>query len=93
MSLRGDYRAKIDRRKRRYVRFLNQIFRELKKEGITRDIDPRIATFALLGMINWIYQWFGPGGRLRDTEIAEAYIDLFLGGLLRSDTTGQESAP
>ena len=93
VSLRGDYRAKIDRRKRRYVRFLNQIFRELKKEGIARDIDPRIATFALLGMINWIYQWFGPDGRLRDTEIAEAYIDLFLGGLLRSDTAGQESTP
>jgi AcrR family transcriptional regulator len=83
LSLRGDYRAKIDRRKRRYVRFLTQTFRELEREGLTRDIDPRVATFALLGMINWIYQWYGPDGRLRDTEIAEGYIDLFLGGLLR----------
>ncbi len=92
LSLRGDYRAKIDRRKRRYVRFLNQTFRELRKQGIARDIDPRVATFALLGMINWIYQWYGPGGRLRDTELAEAYIDLFLGGLLGSGVDGQEPA-
>ena len=43
-------------------------------------------------MINWIYQWYGPGGRLRDTEIAEAYIDLFLGGLLREKPADPEPA-
>lgn len=84
VSLRVDYRKKIDRRKRRYVRFLNQTFRELRRRGIMREIDPRIATFALLGMINWIYQWYGRGGRIRDTELAEGYIDLFLGGILKS---------
>ncbi|MGD8329514.1 MAG: TetR/AcrR family transcriptional regulator [Acidobacteriota bacterium] len=84
-SLRDDYRAAIDKRKRRYVRFLNQTFRELRSRGLMRDIDPRVATFALLGMINWMYQWYGAGGRLRDTEIAEAYIDLFLNGLLRAE--------
>lgn len=83
VSLRGDHREQIDRRKRRYVRFLNQTFRELRNQGLMRDIDPRVATFALLGMINWIYQWYAPQGRLRDTEVAESYIDLFLGGLLR----------
>ena len=85
LSLRGDYRAKIDRRKRRYVRFLNETFRELRRDGLMRDIDPRIATFTLLGMINWTYQWYGAGGRIRDTELAEAYVDIFLGGLLQAD--------
>ena len=88
LSLRDDYRDKIDRRKRRYVRFLNETFRELIRDGQMRDIDPRIATFALLGMINWTYQWFGIGGRVRDTELAEAYVDLFLGGLLKSHEVG-----
>jgi AcrR family transcriptional regulator len=91
LSLRAEYREGIDRRKRRYVRFLNQTFRELARQGVMRDIDPRVATFALLGMINWIYQWYGPGGRLRDTEIAEAYIDLFLGGLLRRDARDERA--
>jgi len=92
VSLRADYRQKIDRRKRRYVRFLNQTFRELRRDGVTRDIDPRVATFALLGMINWIYQWYGPGGRIRDTELAEGYIDLFLGGLLEPTAAAPEAS-
>ncbi len=90
LSLRGDFRAKIDRRKRRYVRFLNETFRQLRRDGLMRDIDPRVATFALLGMINWTYQWYGAGGRIRDTALAEAYVDLFLGGILRADQPPQE---
>ena len=81
-ALRGEYRTRIDRRKRRYVRFLNEMFRELQRKGFVREIDPRVATFAMLGMINWTYHWYTAGGRLRDTELAEAYVDLFLGGLL-----------
>ena len=84
-ALHGDYRTKIDRRKRHYVRFLNETFRELQRKGFIREIDPRVATFALLGMINWTYHWYTANGRLRDTDLAEAYIDLFLSGLLSHD--------
>lgn len=81
-TLRGEYAEMINSRKRRYVRFLEQTFDELVKKGLARPVDPRIATFALLGMINWIYQWFRPEGRLKDTELAEGLTDLFLRGLL-----------
>lgn len=81
-ALHGDYRTRINRRKRRYVRFLNETLRELQRKRLIREIEPRVATFALLGMINWTYHWYTAGGRLRDTEVAEAYVDLFLGGLL-----------
>jgi AcrR family transcriptional regulator len=84
-ALHGDYRTRIDRRKRRYVRFLKETFRELQQKGFIREIDPRVATFALLGMINWTYHWYNTDGRLRDTDLAEAYIDLFLSGLLSRD--------
>ena len=39
-------------------------------------------TFAMLGMINWIYQWYRPGGRLDEDTLADALTDLFLGGIL-----------
>ena len=84
-ALHGEYRSEINRRKRRYIRFLNETFRELIKKDMCRPIDPRTATFALLGMINWIYQWYRPEGRIKDTELAEAIIDLFLGGLLKPE--------
>lgn len=89
-AIHGEYRAEINRRKRRYIRFLNETFRELIKKDLCRPIDPRAATFALLGMINWIYQWYSPEGRLKDTALAEAYIDLFLGGLLKPEALPDE---
>ena len=93
-ALHGDYRTRIDARKRRYVRFLNETFRELQRKRLIREIEPRVATFALLGMINWTYHWYTANGRLRDTEVAEAYIDLFLGGLLNPDqATCSENDP
>ncbi len=84
-SVHGDFKSEINRRKRRYIRFLSETFRELIKKDMCRPIDPRVATFALLGMINWIYQWYTPEGRISDTELAEAYIDIFLGGLLKPE--------
>ena len=36
----------------------------------------------MLGTINWIYQWYRPGGRLAEDALADALTDLFLGGVL-----------
>jgi len=81
-ALKGRYRDRINARKKRYVKFLEKTFRELVKSGVARRIDPSAATFAMLGMINWIYQWYRPGGRLDEDTLADALTDLFLGGIL-----------
>ena len=82
-ALKGRYRDRINARKKRYVKFLEKTFRELVKSGAARRVDPSVATFAMLGMINWIYQWYRPGGRLDETALAETLSDLFLGGVLK----------
>jgi TetR/AcrR family transcriptional regulator, cholesterol catabolism regulator len=82
-ALKGRYRDRINARKKRYVKFLEKTFRELVRSGAARHIDPSIATFAMLGMINWIYQWYRPGGRLDETALAETLSDLFLEGVLK----------
>lgn len=82
-ALKGRYRDRINARKKRYVKFLEKTFRELVRRGAARRIDPSVAAFALLGMINWIYQWYRPGGRLDENALAEALCDLFLGGVLK----------
>ena len=43
--------------------------------------DPRLAVMAILGMMNWVYQWYRPDGSLSPHEIARAFADLALGGL------------
>jgi AcrR family transcriptional regulator len=82
-ALKGRYRDRINARKKRYVRFLEKTFRDLVKSGAARRIDPSVAAFAMLGMINWIYQWYRPGGRLDENALAEALADMFLGGVLK----------
>ena len=82
-ALKGRYRDRINARKKRYVKFLEKTFRELVRSGTARHIDPSVATFAMLGMINWIYQWYRPGGRLDENDLAETLSDLFLGGILK----------
>ena len=88
-ALRGKARDRINARKKRYVRFLEKTFRELVRKGIARPIDPSVAAFAMLGMINWIYQWYRPGGRLDDKALAVTLTDLFLGGVLKPATGGR----
>jgi AcrR family transcriptional regulator len=82
-ALRGRYRERINARKKRYVKFLEKTFRELVRSGAARHVDPSVAAFAMLGTINWIYQWYRPGGRLDEAALAESLADLFLGGLLK----------
>jgi len=81
-SLLGRYRPKIQTAKRQYVDFIKGILTELRASGRAQDIDVTAATFALLGMVNWIYTWFKPEGRLSAEELAEDLTQLFLHGYL-----------
>ncbi|GAA4711323.1 TetR/AcrR family transcriptional regulator [Pseudonocardia yuanmonensis] len=49
---------------------------------IRPEVDPKIASFAIFGMVNSVYRWFTPGGRKSAEEIGEDFADLVLGGLL-----------
>ncbi len=82
-ALQGRYGERINVRKRRYIRFLQKTFKELARRQGARRFDPGAAAFALLGMINWIYQWYRPGGRLSDEQLADSLTDLMLHGVLR----------
>jgi AcrR family transcriptional regulator len=45
-------------------------------------VSPRAAAFALLGMINWIYQWYKPEGELQTHNLVPQFTELVLGGIL-----------
>ena len=38
--------------------------------GEFKQLDIRFATFAILGMANWSYQWFRPGGSATAEQVA-----------------------
>jgi AcrR family transcriptional regulator len=80
-TLRGPAAARINVRKKRYVRFLERSFAEAMRDGLIRPVDPTIAAFSFLGMVLWIYKWFRSGGRLNEAQVAEGMIDLLFTGL------------
>ena len=84
-SLKGALRKKINARKRKYIDYLEGLIGQVQEHaGTPPPISTRLAAFALLGMINWLYQWFRPEGPTRQNELAEAYVDFFFRGLLGS---------
>lgn len=82
-SLKGALRRKINSRKRDYICFLQDLIAQVQQEsGRPTLIPPRLAAFALLGIINWLYQWYDVAGPIKEEELAQTYVDFFFRGLL-----------
>jgi AcrR family transcriptional regulator len=82
-ALPASQRKKVEARKRRYLDLVRGTLVELKKAGRLRDIDPTVATFAVLGMIIWLPRWVRPDGRLTPEQVATEVAKLALSGLLK----------
>ncbi len=90
-------RKRINARKKEYVHFLERLLAEVqqkrneknpktwetqtKSHFAKRRVSPRAAAFALLGMINWIYQWHKPEGELQAQNLIPQFTDLVFGGI------------
>jgi AcrR family transcriptional regulator len=77
-------RKRINARKKDYVHFVESVIAEARSvRGSKGEVSPRAAAFALLGMINWIYQWYRPEGSLREEDLARQYTEIFFAGAFR----------
>jgi AcrR family transcriptional regulator len=74
-------RKRINSRKKEYVVFLEKLVAEVQQvRQSRRAVSARAATFALLGMINWIYQWYKPEGALHSEQLAREFTEIFFAG-------------
>jgi AcrR family transcriptional regulator len=69
------------RQRDRYEHEVRKIVEEGIRRGELRKVDAKVATFAILGAINWIARWYRPEGELHAAELGEAFVDQILGGL------------
>ena len=53
----------------------------MKSGEFRADLDVQVVSYGLLGMLNWLYKWYEPGGRLSVQEVAAQFAALALGGL------------
>ena len=80
-SLRGDLHAHVSTRKDNYTKLARKILQEVQESTQNKQlVDLTVATYALFGMINWIYNWYDPQGKLKVRDLAQHLTQLFLGG-------------
>jgi AcrR family transcriptional regulator len=80
-SLQGDLHAHVSGRKDKYTKLAARILKEVRDAQDAKPVvDLTVATYALFGMMNWIYNWYDPNGKLKVNELSENLTQLFLEG-------------
>jgi TetR/AcrR family transcriptional regulator, cholesterol catabolism regulator len=85
-SLTGEFQVKILVLKRRYVKVIMDLIRELQDREGKKGIDLRVATFSLFGMMNWIYTWYQPKRDLPLPQLMEQMLRIYFFGVLQGAT-------
>jgi AcrR family transcriptional regulator len=76
-----ELRRRINGRKKEYVQFVEGMIAEIQGQRRSKErVSPRAAAFALMGMINWIYQWYRPEGKLDEQALVRQYTEIFFAG-------------
>ena len=80
-------RKRINTLKKDYIHFVENLIAEVQKNAQRAGqakgaVSPRAAAFALLGMINWIYQWYKPEGELQTHNLVPQFTALVFAGIL-----------
>ena len=82
-SLSGDLYTHVSTRKDKYTKLARRILREVQETQPSQEpIDLTVATYALFGMMNWIYNWYDPHGKLNVSDLASNVMKLFLNGFM-----------
>lgn len=99
-SLAGDLHKHVSGKKDKYAKLARKILREIQERESGRATNTRtdltVATYSLFGMMNWIYNWYDPGGKLSVKQLVDNITRLFLNGFLSSSTerlTGSPARP
>jgi AcrR family transcriptional regulator len=78
-ALSGEYRQRVNAKKRRLTEIAMGVLRDLRPGG---DVDLRVAAFSLFGMMNWLYNWYRPERDAPVEQLIEDMHRIFLHGFL-----------
>ena len=66
-----------------YEGMLRMIVERGVETGVFVPCNPKLVCFAILGALNWIPRWYNPEGPASSKEIAAAFAEFFVRGLMR----------
>ena len=82
-ALTNRYHAKVRAEGEKHARVIEKILQEGIAHKNFRAVDTKMVALAILGMCNWLYQWYSPDGRLTPQQIAAIFSDVVINGLAR----------
>jgi hypothetical protein len=84
-ALRDEPLAWIVGKRDQFEKAMRAVIAAGVKSGEFRNVDSKLASFAILGAINWISKWYKAGGPASAGDIGKMYSDLFVKGLSKGD--------
>jgi len=81
-SLSPERQTEVIAARDRYERALRRMIDRGVERGEFRQVDSKIAVFAILGAINWIARWFSPEGSMQASELGVRFAEQLIGGLV-----------
>ena len=87
-SLKPEQRAAYVARRDEYEGCYRLLINEGIEAGEFRPVNAKLATFALLGMLDEFDGWFNPDGPLTSDQVGDVFSDLFLSALANNRPAG-----
>ena len=82
-SLEAELQARVSGKKQKYTKLARGILSDAQQlQDEKPAVDLTVATYALFGMMNWIYNWYDPRGKLSVDQVVKNITSLFLSGFL-----------
>jgi len=76
-------------RRREFDHVVTELVRQAEEEGdLRRGVDEKLTARLIFGMVNSITEWYRPNRVLTQAKLADAVVEIALGGLRRSDRNG-----
>lgn len=73
-ALSSDRRTEVLAERAQYSNILRTLVNDAAAAGVTKkDLDRSAAVLAILGMTNWVYQWYRPEGSMSPQHIADTF--------------------
>ena len=84
--LSGDLQKLVKEKEKIVFNLYKDCLAELQNSGKLTDCDLTVATFGIIGMINWLYHWYNPDKGLSLEQVADQIINILFGGLFPQGT-------
>ena len=81
-ALTGQQREAIRALEMEYLELIREVFRHGQKRGSFRKLDPTVAAFGLLGVLNTLDRWYAAAGPVPPAALVEQIETLLMRGFV-----------